>query len=59
MKNLKRCKSTNSGNVGEGKAMLAALPPLLVLVGARPPPDAAPTNCLQTYDPGIGQKLDY
>ena len=32
--------------------MLAALPPLLVLVGARPAPDAGPTNCLQTYDPG-------
>ena len=32
--------------------MLAALPPLLVLVGARPDADAGPTNCLQTYDPG-------
>ena len=36
--------------------MLAALPPLLVLVGARPAPDAGPTNCLQTYDPGEEKK---
>jgi len=43
------------GNVGEGKPMLAAFPPLLVLVGAKPAADAGPTNCLQTYDPGVGE----
>ena len=33
--------------------MMTALPPLLVLVGAKPSADAAtPTNCLQTFDPG-------
>ena len=39
--------------------MMAALPPLLVLVGAKPSADAAtPTNCLQTFDPGaVGRSL--
>ena len=51
-KPFKNLKFDKSGNVGEGKPMLAALPPLLVLVGAKPAADARPTNCLQTYDPG-------
>ena len=37
--------------------MMAVLPPLLVLVGAKPSADAAtPTNCLQTFDPGAVAK---
>ena len=37
--------------------MMTALPPLLVLVGAKPSADAAtPTNCLQTFDPGAVER---
>ena len=38
------------GSLGVGRPVLASLPPLLCLVGARPGEGQGATNCLQLYD---------